>query len=298
MSNPSERAIRSLSNDHIRIEVLASAGPRIVGLYAAGSEDNLFASVPNIRIPTPNGEFAPHGGHRLWHAPEAFPRSYIPDSDGLEISEVAGELLLAGPVEPVTGIRKRLEIVLAPSRPTVTVRHFLENQGPWPVELAIWALTMVRLGGLAILPQTAHRLDADGLLPNRNLALWPYTRLSDPRLQLHDDFVLVEAHPGMPPCKLGYMNRHGWLGYLYEDAFFAKRFEPQPDKPHADLGCNTECYCEDRFMEIESLGPLTRLEPGEVVTHVEHWELHRVPRTAHTADGVRGLVASLNLPFG
>jgi hypothetical protein len=198
----------------------------------------------------------------------------------------------------VTGIRKAMEITLAPDKAALTIRHRLENHGSWSVELAPWALTMMRLGGLAILPQTNHKIDEAGLLPNRNLVLWPYTRLSDPRLHLHDDLVLIEAQPSVPPCKVGYMNRHGWVGYLVGGALFVKRFQPQPDQPHVDYGCNAECYCSDRFIEVESVGPLVNLAPGASAVYVENWELHRAPDTPLTADGARGLIQSLGLPLG
>lgn len=31
--------------------------------------------------------------------------------------------------------------------------------------------------------------------------------------------------------------------------------------------------CNDKFVELESLGPLTNLDAGETITHVEKWEL-------------------------
>jgi hypothetical protein len=43
--------------------------------------------------------------------------------------------------------------------------------------------------------------------------------------------------------------------------------------PHPDNNCNAEIYCNDQFVELESLAPLTKLSPGEAVTHVETWEL-------------------------
>jgi hypothetical protein len=44
--------------------------------------------------------------------------------------------------------------------------------------------------------------------------------------------------------------------------------------PHVDHGCNAESYCNDEFIELETLGPLVKLEPGQFVTHTETWELY------------------------
>jgi hypothetical protein len=45
--------------------------------------DNLFANLGNEGLTTPYGEFHFRGGHRLWHSPEAMPRTYIPDVQGV-----------------------------------------------------------------------------------------------------------------------------------------------------------------------------------------------------------------------
>lgn len=42
----------SLSNDHLRVDYLAGAGPRIVRLALAGSDDNLFAEIPDASVET------------------------------------------------------------------------------------------------------------------------------------------------------------------------------------------------------------------------------------------------------
>ena len=110
---------------------------------------------PTSRSQPRDGAFALFGGHRLWHAPEAFPR-YLPDNDPPEITELADGVRLTQAVEAMTGIRKGIELRLAADRPTVAVTHRLENAGAWPVELACWALTQMRLGGLAAFPQTGH----------------------------------------------------------------------------------------------------------------------------------------------
>ena len=39
------------------------------------SDENLLAETPDIFWPTPDGDYYLRGGHRLWHAPEAKPRS-------------------------------------------------------------------------------------------------------------------------------------------------------------------------------------------------------------------------------
>jgi hypothetical protein len=286
---------RTLDNGHLRLDFLTEAGPRIVRLIPAGSNQNILAEAPGEQIPTTYGPFNMYGGHRLWHAPEANPRTYMPDDTQLQIQDLPDGVRITGAAEAPTGIRKSIEIHLAPDRAAVTLDHELRNEGLWAVELAPWAITQVALGGAAILPQYTSPADANGLLPNRTLTLWPYTRWGDPRLGLNDDFVLVLGDSIRPPCKVGYFNASGWIGYLNRGVFFTKRFTPRPGQPHPDFNCNTEVYVNHLFLEIETLAPLIRLQPGLAIRHTETWNVYAgMPQTA-TVEGIRELVKTLGL---
>jgi hypothetical protein len=284
-----------LGNEHISLEYLAEAGPRIVRFGKADSKVNLLAEVPDLFWETPYGKYLIRGGHRLWHSPEAFPRTYVPDNEGLEIERADGGVRLVQPVEGSTGIRKSIEIRLESDQPRVHLVHCLKNEGMWPVELAPWAITQVVLGGVAILPQPKIDQDPSALLPNRQVVMWPYSRWSDPRLELHDDYILIRGKAHIPPFKLGYANKSGWIAYLLSDFLFVKRFELLAGSSYPDFGCNTECYCNDRFLEIESLGPITLLQPGQEVLHRETWELHSLEAVEPDIDGIREAVSSLDL---
>ncbi len=262
---------RILENQFLRLEYLA-ASPRIVRLCPF-DQANLFADLGNESIETPYGLFYFRGGHRLWHSPEAMPRTYIPDNEGAVVSIIPNGVRIAQPAEAWTHISKSIEIRLNETQPQVIIHHEMRNDGPWAVELAPWALTMFRLGGVGIFPRPIGNADPAGLLANRKLVLWPYTRLDDPRLTLRDDFVLLRAGGGLPPVKIGYFNPYGWQGYFNDGILFIKRFNPSAGANFPDGGCNTETYTNHKFIELETLAPLTRLAPGETVTHTEIWEV-------------------------
>ena len=262
---------RALKNDFLQIEYL-TASQRVMSLSLTG-KPNMLADISGTPpITTPWGDFHFRGGHRLWHAPEAMPRTYAPDTGEMKITELPGSVILETQTEPGTGIRKHIEIHLAEDRPSATLTHTLINDGLWPVELAPWTITQFRLGGTAILPMPVGNVDAAGLLPNRQISLWPYTRLNDPRLSLRDDYVIFKAD-ALPPFKMGYFNPHGWLAYWLDGVLFRKTFDAQTGVLHPDNNCNAEIYCGDQFVELESLAPLTILNPGASVNHVETWDV-------------------------
>jgi len=284
---------RTLSNAHLSLDFLTQAGPRIVRLSLAGSGDNLLAELPGMALPTSFGDFHILGGHRLWHAPEDMPRSYIPDDAGLTVEDIPDGVRLCQPTEIATGIRKTMEIHLLPDRPALRIVHTLQNDGVWPVDLAAWAITQLRLGGIMVLPLFTGPADKHNLLSNRNIVLWPYTHLDDPRLQLFDDYILLYARAKLPPCKAGSFNPQGWIGYLIGNLFFVKYAEVQPNATYPDRGCNIESYVCDAFIESETLGPMTHLEPGQATTHVENWVFYTGVYTPQSIEGVREAVKTL-----
>jgi hypothetical protein len=287
--------IRRLANEHLWIDVLANAGPRIVRLGLAGSTANILAETPSDGWDTPHGRYELYGGHRLWFAPEDPDRVAVPDGHGLVIEPEAEGIRLTGLAEAPTGLIRSMTVRLDPTRAALEVRHGLENVGVEPLELAPWSITQLPLGGTVLLPQRPAIL-GHHVHPNRTLVLWPYTSWEDPRFRPRDGLLTLDALAG-PDLKLGYFNDAGWVAYVRDDASLVRRFEPLPGQPHPDMGCNVEVYVGDRYLELELLGPLATLAPGSTVTLVERWEIGRLDALVHRGD-VRAMAARIapNLP--
>lgn len=263
--------IKSIQNDFLQVEYATDA-LRIMGLIPTG-KSNLFVKLPeSASAETPYGTYYFRGGHRIWHAPEAMPRTYIPDVE-VKVTELSDGVLLEAPTEVGAGIRKQIKLQLASDKPSLTLIHTLINDGMWTVELAPWAITQFRLGGTVILPMPVGNSDAAGLLHNRQMSIWPYTRFNDPRVKWDDEYIVFKADALMPPFKIGYFNQHGWIAYWLDGVLFRKTFEVQAGLPHPDNNCNAEMYCNDKFVELETVAPLIRLAPGESIDHIETWDL-------------------------
>jgi hypothetical protein len=282
-----------LENEHLRVEVLAAAGPRIVRVQLAGSSENVLAEVADIGSDTPWGYYRLRGGHRLWFAPENPPITAAPDEDGLIVEERPRGLRLER-LEPQSRLRKTIEIELATERADMTVKHGLRNEGEETVEHAPWAITIMPFGGVAILPQQRGPIGDKEFLPNRTLTFWPYSSILDSRLELGDELVLVHGEPAPTPFKIGYLNRVGWVAYLRNGILLRKGFDPQPELKHPDLGSNAEVYCNDRIFELETLGPLSVLEPGAEAWHEERWQLRSVGSIKPGAKQIAAALAELD----
>lgn len=260
----SNLAFASIQNDFLRLDYLTSLGPRVVGLYVNGMQGNLLAETPEIHWPTPHGEYFLYGGHRLWTSPEDV-FCTCPEN-GLDVIEGDGQVILKSPVD-ACGLEKEMAISLEKS--CVHVSHKVTWHGEKEVSFAPWAISQVRLGGMAIFPFS----NSDGLLPDRNIVLWPYSELSDPRLELHDDLILVHAYATGKPFKIGSFNSKGWIAYTVGDTLLIKRFSVDTNGRYPDRQCDVELYVNDSCIELETLGALQFLQPGSSMTHDETWEI-------------------------
>ncbi|MGZ8437942.1 MAG: hypothetical protein ACXWXR_05300 [Candidatus Limnocylindrales bacterium] len=168
-----------IASDDLWVEVLATAGPRIVRLGLTGSSRNVLAETPDAGWETPYGRYELFGGHRLWFAPEDPDRVAVPDGTGLALEREPDGVRLTGAAEGPTGLVRSMTLRLARGNAGLTVRHELCNASDAPVELAPWAITQLPLGGIVLMPQPGATSGHD-VRPNRTLVLWPYSSWEDP----------------------------------------------------------------------------------------------------------------------
>jgi hypothetical protein len=277
-----------VANEAVELLITTSVGPRILSFRFPDGE-NIFAELPDFTIDCPgSGEYHVYGGHRLWHAPEVPARTYLPDDAPVDIASVDGKTVVTQQIEARTGIQKSIEIQVDPAAATVVLTHHLSNRGLWPATCAPWAITQLKVGGVAILPQATEET---GVLPNRSLAFWPYTDPADPNVRWGKDSIRVRAEMEAP-FKIGFPNPRGWLAYWRDGTLFVKSAAYRAGADYYDYGSSSECYCNDRFLELETLGPIRTIEPGETASHVETWHLFRDIEMPPDAQAVERLLAA------
>jgi hypothetical protein len=263
-----------MSNGTIDLVVTTDVGPRIIRVGFEGERD-LFKEYPDMMGKTGGDEWRIYGGHRLWHSPEAMPRTYSPDNGPVQATPVGDALHVVQPPEPDTGIQKEMDIRMSADEARVRVTHRLRNTGLWPVELAVWSLSVMAPGGRAIIPQPV-KTDPAHLLPNRVLALWPYTDTMDPRLHLGTKYIILRQDANATgPIKIGINDNEGWGAYVNDGYMFLKKFHYVEGANYPDFGASLETYTNPEMLELESLGPLTTLQPGDEIEHVEQWFLFK-----------------------
>lgn len=255
----------SVENNFLRVDYLTTIGPRIIALYAKQANLELLVQTPDIHWPTPHGEYYLYGGHRVWKAPED--SFYNCPEDHVTIITDKDRVTLRSSVDG-SGLQKEISFCLDENR--VLLTHQITWHGQEPIELAPWTITQLPLGGVAILPQSDIPA---GSMPTRSLAVWPYASIADLRLELHDELILVYGSADEKVFKAGSYNPFGWAAYLLDKVLFVKRFPVSDFRTLPDMGSNVEVFVWDSYLELETLGKLTSLNPGESVIFEETWEV-------------------------
>ena len=247
------------------VVVTTSAGPRILGLFGQGG--NLFAILPEAGLERHDGNrFRFIGGHRLWAAPEIPEITYQPDDRPCTVTEVEDGIRVEA-VPDGAGLIKSIQV--RRDGDGWRVDHILGNGSGDRLIVAPWALTQLRLGGVATLPIAGGA----GVQADRSLVLWPYSDLSDRRVRLAPGVIHVEAVSGVSPLKIGAAPSEGRASYALDGEVFEKRVEIDEAASYPDRGAVVQIYVGEDFCELETVAPLQALDPGDSATHTEHWSL-------------------------
>jgi hypothetical protein len=267
-----------LSNGVIDLVVLTEVGPRVSFFGFSGGANQLHEIAEQNGLT--GGEFRIYGGHRLWVSPEV-ERTYYPDNHPVTVKAGAASVVFTAPVEaepPGEGLRKQIEIALEPGAAHATLVHCIRNCSQQVTELSPWAITVMTGGGKAILPLAPRApFSPQTLLPTGGLALWSYTDLADPRWTIGTKYLQLrqQASPSFRFSEQmgGIYSPLGWAAYFRGDQLFVNRAEVVPGALYPDFGCNLEVFTDPHSLEVETLGPLVTLAPGEEVVHREDWWL-------------------------
>lgn len=263
-----------LSNGEVELIVTSDVGPRIIRYGFEGGQ-NFFVELEEDLGKTGGDNWRLYGGSRLWVGPEDPVYSYGADNDPVQV-EISGNRLTAqAPVEH-TGVQKAIAVQLSDEGSAVRVVYTLANRTIWPLRIATWVLTMMAPGGAGITTLPPRGTHPEVLAPTNPLVVFAFTNMADPRWTwLEKYIVLRQDSQNADPEKIGLFNPETRGAYLLNGELFVKKFAASPDEEYPDMGASYETFTNERFLEIETLGPLRTLQPGESLDHVEEWSLHR-----------------------
>ena len=255
-----------------RLMMVHELGPRIAWFGGLGLDNLLFW---DNRGEHTRGPWRLLGGHRLWATrPDAdeSEEAYLPDNEPCRVRTLSDGVAVTAPAD-----RSRIEktITIRARGSEWLIEHRLRNAGDLLWSGGAWALTCT-------LPSRSTSYHVPLGVPDRGWDVftmviprrWGGThtsRIADPQFQLGDDEIVIRARGA--EAKRMMFAAPGTLR-MHDPARGAltKRVAIAPGARYP-MGTNLAVYLgAARFMaELETMGPIARLAPGESLRHVEHW---------------------------
>lgn len=266
-----------LSNNEIEVIVTLEFGPRIIKYSFLEGKNIFFEDLENTAsIYTEDFEkfgtdekWHIYGGHRLWISPQTEPQTYYPDNKRVKYEEKDGVISFESEVETWNNIKKVIEVSLDENGSGVNLKHKIYNLGAWPIELSPWSVSVMRSGGLEVVPVPKNDTDP---LENILMKFWSCSKLNDPRFKMEEDYLLLRQDEKVDDhFKVGINNLYGWAGYYESGTVFIKYNEYNFNK----LTTNYETYANKDFLEMESVGKYTKIMPKKCAELDEKWKLFK-----------------------
>ena len=210
----------------------------------------------------------PYYGVRSWFMePAQNEDSGLPSARPAEVQILTplSARLTAAPEEK-SGLQLTIEVALDAARPSLTIRHGFRNLRGGTRRLAVWAIMAMPHEGLALAAW------AKGAMTARSLMFFPGTDPAEPCLRLGQEALGVDfgvASKG-GQLKVGTNSDVGWVGYTWRGQAMQSRVAHVEGAEYPEGGATVTFYtCGQRmdegFSEVEHVGPLTDVAPGETL---------------------------------
>ncbi len=291
-----------LSNGDVELIVTLDVGPRVISYRLPGGV-NVMKNYDSQMGGTGEDEWQIRGGHRFWLAPEDLTRTYFPDNRPVKYEEIGAHAArIIAPPEEEYGVQKTMELRLGSKGTRVDVVLKATNTGKQPTELAPWGPTVLAPGGVEIIPlppkkpHPLHPRNAKSpadYAPNQELILWPYFDFADTRWTFGSRYIFLRQDVNKGPTKIGLAHRMGWVAYLNSGVLFVKRFDYREGAVYPDRGTRYQTFSYQEMLEMETVGELVTLQPGESAELKESWELHGGVPSARSEDEVDRIILPL-----
>jgi len=264
--------------------VVTEVGPRILSLSVDDGPNLLFVDQETVGQGQGGADFCVYGGHRVWVSPETAD-TYAPDNASCKVDVSDGALTVIAPVDPRTGLRKRLTVSARDGR--FVVEQGVLNTGDAVYAGGVWALTCVEPKGVIVFPWGRQASWDLKKIVYWNEWMGHSSDVNSPQWQPGPDLFTVR--PTGEEGKVGSNSPEGWVALCRDDATFVKSYDWFSDARYPDEDCSLQVYTCEQFIEMETLSPLTTFYPGQEVVHREVWTV--AAEVIDPADGaaLRGL---------
>lgn len=184
---------------------------------------------------------------------------------------------LTSAVDPQSGFRITRDFCLDENTSRLTITQVVENAGEEITKHGFWCRAFAQHGGVAIVPITPTSSRYPNFYTMGEDLLRVNQKPADPMVRREGNFIIVDGPPAFP--KLGFDSAAGWIAYqTRQDQLFVQRFPVYPDRVYAEVtGMTLSVWHPQKervpACEIEPIGPMETLKPGERASFSIQWWL-------------------------
>jgi len=267
-----------LRNAAVEVVVVPSVGRMMQFRFVGENEGPFWENEKLAGQPMPpepwkaaHGSF---GGDKTWPAPQSawkWPPPVAFDASA-HTARVApdGSVTLSSPADPRSGLRASRHIVLDPTEPVLRITTTYEKISGEPAPVAVWVIAQLRDPVAIFIP-----VPSASIFPTGHAPTW---KEPDGTLR-REGHVLRLTRSRTTSQKTG--NDGTDLVWVGETQLLRISIPRISGVPYTHHGCSVEVYTNaDPFpyVELETLGPLQTLRPGERTSATTTYRLGR--RTA------------------
>jgi hypothetical protein len=213
--------------------------------------------------PAPEAEWGLYSGRKGWRPPPAFDAA--PNDARIDGKDV----VLLSPVDPFYGIQVQRRVHLEPKETKLTITTTYERTSGTPSKIGVWVITQFKDPVAVFILRPESSAFPDGFY---KFSDEPWTNVTAAR-----GLISVTRDPAKPH-KLGTdADQMLWVGAAAACLVSSPRV---PAANYPDRGASVEVYTNPdpkKYVELETLGPLSVMKPGDKITRVNTYTLF--PRT-------------------
>lgn len=277
-----------IENGYIELVIVPEIGGRIMR-YAMPGDQQMAVNTRNIGelydpMTDRNGPWSKgygYGGYKNWPAPQTYWNWPPPPQldwgiykDTIEHQSADSVVVyLEGPVETtaVKGLQQARRITVYKNSTLVKVEQYLKNVNATVRDYAIWDITQT-------IVQHENSKDYSNFsvyFPNSNSIRYLRNRIK-PK-EITDGIYHYQTKSGEEKV---FVTGSTWCANVDErdEQAYYKLFEYDANAKYSDQNSNFQLYnaSDQTYIEIEVLGPLKRLEVGDMIRFDEYWSAANV----------------------
>lgn len=266
-----------LSNSGTRVVLEPNVGGRIL-IYEYNGRNILYVN------PEQNGQLYKPGevfeGELCGGRFDIGPEMTIPKHPALFYGGWDGEIIgpreawLISQQDTSTGVQLIRKFRLDEKTSRLEFTQIIRNVSQETRSYCHWSRTFAKGGGISLTPVNENSRYPRGYLIYSPNNVMDYLPADEPNVAVRQGILEITGPPVRPKFVIDCPD--GWLAYISRDnQLFIKKFMVFPDRQYGEMAANNASiwYYKEQMCEIEPIGPMEILEPGEEASFTEVWWL-------------------------